>query len=298
MTNYDFGISWNWEYDSDFIGLLECACQQNSLTLLNITPYNLNEILHSLDNGIISFKVFFDRASDSDKHFIPVEQWAHDHNIFCINARERAVRSWNKAFIHYELINAGVHTPYTIIIPPYEEQPDLEAIDLSPLGENFFIKPAHGGGGEGIIREAILFNQVVIARQVKPADHYLLQAHVFPVQLDNRPAWFRVIYCTGKVYISWWDTHTHVYIPITAEEEKLYNLFQLYDITTKIAHVCKLELFSTEIALISNGLFIVVDYINDQVDLRLKSKADDGVPDDYVSDITERLIELVAAHCR
>ena len=296
MTNYDFSIAWNWEYDSDFIGLLECACRQNSLTLLNIIPDNLNEILHSLENGIISFKVFFDRASDTDKHFIPVDQWAHDNDIFRINAHEIAVRSWSKAIIHFELINAGVQTPYTIIIPPYEKQPDLKEIDLSLLGENFFIKPAHGGGGEGIIREATSFNQVLIARQVKPADYYLLQAHIFPVQLDTRPAWFRIIYCTGKVYLSWWNPHSHVYIPVTTEEEKRYNMYQIHNITNKIAHVCELELFSTEIALTPDDIFVVIDYINDQIDLRLKSKAIDGVPDDFVYDISGRLIDLVATH--
>jgi hypothetical protein len=63
-----------------------------------------------------------------------------------------------------------------------------------------------------------------------------------------------------------------------------------------IAQVCRLELFSTEIALTAEGLWIVVDYVNDQIDLRLQSKASDGVPDEIVGDITERLITLIEAH--
>jgi hypothetical protein len=56
-----------------------------------------------------------------------------------------------------------------------------------------------------------------------------------------------------------------------------------------------LDLFSTEIALTLDGLFMVVDYVNDPIDLRLQSKATDGVPDQIVSHIAESLVERVSA---
>jgi hypothetical protein len=62
------------------------------------------------------------------------------------------------------------------------------------------------------------------------------------------------------------------------------------------AHLCGLELFSTEVTLTPDGLFVVVDYVNDQIDLRLQSKTPDGVPDDIVRDVAARLATLVAAH--
>jgi hypothetical protein len=55
-------------------------------------------------------------------------------------------------------------------------------------------------------------------------------------------------------------------------------------------------LFSTEIAVTSDGRFVIVDYVNDPIDLRLQSKALDGVPDEIVKDITERLLELISLH--
>jgi hypothetical protein len=55
-------------------------------------------------------------------------------------------------------------------------------------------------------------------------------------------------------------------------------------------------LFSTEITITSDGRFVIVDYVNDPIDLRLQSKAFDGVPDDIVKDITERLVELILIH--
>jgi hypothetical protein len=55
-------------------------------------------------------------------------------------------------------------------------------------------------------------------------------------------------------------------------------------------------LFSTEITITSDGRFLIVDYVNDPIDLRLQSKTFDGVPDDIVKDITERLVELILIH--
>ena len=40
----------------------------------------------------------------------------------------------------------------------------------------------------------------------------------------------------------------------------------------------------------------MVDYVNDPVDLRLQSKAVDGVPDGYVESIAARLVRLVESH--
>ena len=198
--------------------------------------------------------------------------------------------------MHQILNSAGLHTPYTIILPPYEEHPLPPPIDLSVLGGCFTIKPAHGGGGEGVVIEATSLHQVLEARQECPTDRYLLQAHVVPVQLDSRAAWFRVIHCAGHVYPCWWDTQTHVYTPVTFAEESRYHLSPLRDITASLAHLCGLDLFSTEIALTADHLFVIIDYVNDQLDLRFQSKAMDGVPDEIMHELAERLVGLVA-HC-
>jgi hypothetical protein len=137
---------------------------------------------------------------------------------------------------------------------------------------------------------------VLAARQAHPTDRYLLQAHIVPIQLDARPAWFRVIYCAGQVYPCWWDTTTHVYTPVTLEEADRHGLSPLSNITTRLARLCGLDFFSTEISLSSDGLFVLIDYVNDQIDLRLQSKAADGVPDAIVRDMAERLAGLVAVH--
>jgi hypothetical protein len=43
---------------------------------------------------------------------------------------------------------------------------------------------------------------------------------------------------------------------------------------------------------------VVIDYVNDQPDLRLHSKAMDGVPDHIVQDVAARLVDLVMNQSR
>jgi hypothetical protein len=295
MRNYDLCLTWNWEYDADFVKLLNLACQSHGLSFLQITPENVLDMMQSITNEEIVFQVFFDRASDTDARFIPVVQWACNHVVHHINFHKLACRAWDKVAMH-QVISVSMNTPVTITLPSYNEQPLLPEIDLSSLGESFSIKPAYGGGGDGVINEATTLSQVLIARQEFPNQRYLLQGYIIPPHLGSRMAWFRVIYCAGKVYPCWWDNYTHIYTRVTSSEETCYNLGSLRSITSSVANLCGLTLFSTEITITSDGRFVIVDYVNDPIDLRLQSKTFDGVPDDIVEDITERLVELILIH--
>jgi hypothetical protein len=293
--HYDFCFAWNWEYDADFTQLLAAASERDGLSMLQVTPANLEATVQGLTNGEITFRSFFDRASDGDAGFMPLVEWAQAHSIPCVNSYQQARQAVNKASCHLDFITAGLYTPYTIILPTFSEQPEIPCVDLSPLGSLFAIKPSHGGGGDGVIVEATAWEQVLAARQQFPDDHYLLQAHITPVPLDGREAWFRVIGCVGQVYPCWWDTRTHIYTPLTAEEESRYGLQVLREIPLTIERLYGLELFSTEVAYTAEGLFVVVDYINDPIDLRLQSKALDGIPDSIVVEIVDKLVGFVKA---
>ncbi|HVP79446.1 MAG TPA: hypothetical protein VMV04_16290 [Thermodesulfobacteriota bacterium] len=295
MRNYDLCLTWNWEYDADFVRLLSLACQSRGLSFLQITPENVLQMMRCIANEEIGVQVFFDRASDADTRFIPVVQWARNHVAHHINFHELARRAWDKAAMH-QVISASVNTPLTLTLPSYDEQPMLPEIDLSSLGESFTIKPAYGGGGVGVINEATTLSQVLIARQEFPTQRYLLQDYILPARLGSRMAWFRAIYCTEKVYLCWWDHHTHIYTHVTSDEETCYNLGSLHSITSSVAHLCGLTLFSSEIALTADGRFVIIDYVNDPIDLRLQSKTFDGVPDDIVRDIAERLADFILIH--
>jgi hypothetical protein len=293
MLTYDLCIAWNWEYDTDFIGLLDQACRERGLSLLQVTPGNLEHIIYQLNAQEISFGAFFDRASEADERFLPLVRLANESGVRFINSHEYAVRAADKSVMHPVLIHAGLHTPYTIVLPSWDEQPEVEQADLSPLGEHFVIKPACGSGGDGVLRQAASWAQVLEARREHHFDKYLLQACIEPKILGDRPAWFREIYCTGKIYICWWSHRNGIYIPVTPEEENCHELGPLYDAGLKLAEISGLDLFSTEIAYTPDDLFVVVDYVNDPIDLRMQSNAMDGVPDWMVQDITRRLAEMV-----
>ena len=81
---YDLCFAWNWEYDADFAALLAAACLQQKVSLLQVTPTNLGETLQAILAGDLGCRVFFDRASDDDPAFLPLAEWAHQHDILSI----------------------------------------------------------------------------------------------------------------------------------------------------------------------------------------------------------------------
>ena len=193
--------------------------------------------------------------------------------------------------MHLELISAGIHTPYTILLSPFLEQPALPDLDLTPLGNQFVIKPSNGGGSAGVILGASSLEQILRARMEFPDQKYLLQATVTPRTIQGRPAWFRVFYAVGETYPCWWHPLTHVFASVTQSEENKYELYPLHDITQRIASICKLDWFTTEIAL-TREEFVVVDYVNDHIDTRIQSTAVDGVPDEVIKSVAVQLVKL------
>jgi hypothetical protein len=290
MLRYDLCLPWYWEYDDAFVGLIERACVKHGKTLWQITPTNLLEAITALYKGEVNFGALLDRAQD-EVRFEPIGRWAREYGARRINPLELSLWSEDKATMHLELIQAGINTPHTILLAPFIEQPVVPPIDLSPLGKKFVIKPSNGGGGEGVIMDANSVEQILRARTEFPTHKYLIQAHVTPRILDGRIAWFRCFYSAGEAFPCWWHPETHVYALVTAQEELHYGLTNLRDVTKRIASICKLDWFSTEIALADD--FVVVDYVNDGIDTRVQSRAADGVPDEVMEQITDRLVGLI-----
>ncbi|MBK7320536.1 hypothetical protein [Candidatus Villigracilis affinis] len=286
---YDLCLPWYWEYDDVFVGMVERACIEEGISFWQIKPDNLLESITALYKGVTTFKTLLHRGQ-GEAIFDPIPRWAREFGVRRINPAEVSAWSEDKATMHLELINAGLHTPYTILLAPFLEQPVIPQIDLTPLGENFVIKPSNGGGGEGVIIGANSIEQILHARMEFPEQKYLIQAHVTPRILDGTPAWFRIFYANGETHPCWWDTETHIYSHVTAQDESQHRLGRLREITKRIASICKLDWFSTEIALADE--FIVVDYVNDEIDTRVQSQAMDGVPDEIMESITRQLVKI------
>lgn len=285
--DYDLCLPWYWEHDADFVGCVQHACDDLGLSCWQITPSNLLESVTSLFEGERSFRTLLDR-SQYDPRFGPIHRWAREHEARRINPPEVSAWSQDKATMHLELISAGIHTPHTILLSSFVEEPVIPDLDLTPVGPQFVIKPSHGGGGEGVVLGAFSMDQVLRARMEFPEQKYLVQATVTPRTIHGQPAWFRSFYANGQTHPCWWHPLTHVYTVVAPWDETHYELGPLRDITHRIASISRLDWFSTEIALTLEE-FVVVDYVNDVIDVRVQSKAVDGVPDDVVQSIGMQL---------
>lgn len=288
--HYDLCLPWYWEYDIDFVRYVQQTCDEQGLTFWQITPDNLLESITALYRGEKSFNTLLDRSQGDDR-FLPINNWAKEYDKRRINPPELSKWSEDKATMHLELISAGLHTPYTILLPSFLEEPAIASLDLSPLGHQFVIKPSNGGGSAGVILGASSLDQILRARMEFPEQKYLIQATVTPRTIQGRPAWFRVFYSVGMVYPCWWHPLSHVFASVTQSEEHRYELAPLHEITHRIASICKLDWFTTEIALTHED-FVVVDYVNDQIDTRVQSNAVDGAPDEVIQNVAANLVQL------
>lgn len=299
--NVNLLIAWDWPYDEPFMRLLTEAFQARDLTLLQATPRNLVRILDGLSVGRYSARAFLDRAADTSPQFEPLVDWARKNVPVRINPYERRSRAWIKTNLHWEFINAGIHTPYTIPIPSFNRQPALDPTpDLSPLGAPFSIKPDWGGGSWGVVTDANDWQDVQAAREALPSEALILQEFVEPETLRQpgwaspRRAWFRTLYACGRVLPCWWDDQTRLYLaPVTEEERAALGLDPLWEIAAAAARIAGLGLFSTEVARVPDGRYIVVDYVNDPVDLRFRPHAREGMPPEVARSVAEALAGFV-----
>ncbi len=292
MRTYDLAIAYKWKYDKEFVELIEQSFQRSGLKTFVIEKFNLSEVIDLTKKNKISFKALLDRASDEDLEFIPLTKLLKRKKCYLINPHNKVVKSIDKVLIHKKLIKKKFQLPKTFSIQPYDKQNELLITDeeLKLLGSSFIIKPAtFSGGGEGVIRNATSLDQIQKERIKNHNDKYIVQEKIHPRMLNERRAWFRVIYTFGQVLPTWWDDKTHIYHSVTNNETKKYNLIPLDRISKKLARITRLDYFSTEIALTKDHKFILIDYINDQCDMRLRSNHVDGIPDEVVSEFVEAM---------
>lgn len=301
MNVFDFAIAFTWEYDFDFVDAIENHLQRSNLTTYRVTIYNIKEVTEKVKGKKLFFRTYLDRASDVDDDFLELAKILTRRKVKVFNPYDKVHHAIDKASMHLEFITAGINVPYSIIIPPQKHNSDLKISveDLAVLGRPFIIKPCNTtGGGIGVVTGAETLKEVLDERSNFDADKYILQQKIYPKYLDGKRAWFRCFWAFGKAIPCWWDDQTHIYETITDEEFNKYNFRKLNEITRKIAKLTSLDFFSTEIAITDENKFIVIDYVNDQCDMRLKSKHADGIPDEVIIDITQQLKKAVIKEVR
>jgi hypothetical protein len=296
-NTYDLALAWNWEYDAEFISVIEERARDHGISTYQIHRQNAAETYELFKKKRLFFRTVLDRASDEDEAFHPLaHEFARKTPPFVINPYNKLKRAADKATMHLELMTHGVHVPYTIIISPYNQRKEVELslTDLAKLGRPFIIKPANTtGGGIGVVMGAETLKDVIETRQHHKNDKYLLQEAIRPAYLSDNRGWFRVFYAFGNIIPCWWDDQTHLYGMVQPEEESVFGLHELRHITSIIQQACQLDFFSTEIVFTTKDQFVVVDYVNEMCDMRLQSKHIDGVPDQVVHSIAASLLDYV-----
>ncbi len=292
----DLLVAYDWPYDRPFLALLDETLRGRGAGLWPVGPEGLAAAVETLRGGALHPRAYLDRATDTSPEFGPLDDWAERNIAVHINPGERRRQAWYKTNLHWAFIEAGIHTPYTIAIPSMHREPALEPPENLPLlGVPFSIKPDLGGGGWGVVTNAESWDDVLATRRLIPSEDLILQAFIEPAILGGRRAWFRILYACGRILPCWWDDKTRLFgPPVSDEDAARLNLSTLWTIAETAARIAGLQLFSTEVALVPDGRFIAVDYVNDPVDLRFQPHAREGMPAEVARAIAKATSAFVA----
>ena len=151
---YHLGIAWDWEFDRDFILMLESQIQSHRMFSYSISHHNVNETIRKLQKGDLRFGAFLDRAGDSDEKFIPLARAVRKTSAYFMNHPDLVLHAIDKATMHLEFIEKGIEVPFSVIITPYvrKKEVELRLSDIAKLQWPFIIKPANTtGGGIGVV---------------------------------------------------------------------------------------------------------------------------------------------------
>ncbi|MDD5668420.1 MAG: hypothetical protein PHE58_00090 [Candidatus Omnitrophica bacterium] len=291
---FDLAILWNWAYDREFIMRIHNAVVALGLKPYFVQPFNVDETIRLLKEKQLEFLACFDRASDTDYRFSDIVHILQEQSAFFVNGPEQIKWIDDKILIHMDFIFNKIPVPPTFIYFPTDERRVIQ-LKIKQLGLPFVVKPAHGvdSGGAGVLLNARSVDDVYQWHSRYKDFIFLLQKQIVPCVMDTRLAWFRVFNVMGKTIPCWWDPCTHIYCPVTEAEIKKFQLQSLAEITKKIGRIFKLGFFSTEIAIEKEKELFVVDYINDQCDMRRKSQFPDGICDEVVDYIAGELAAQV-----
>ena len=299
MEIYDLALAYIWEYDVDFINLIEEKFKESEFSTFIISGHNIAEVLEAVLNRKLHFNFYLDRAWDEDERYEILGRTLTRRKSFLFNPYKNVRHAIDKASMHLEFITAGLHVPHSIIIPPHCESEDLfiSLEDLAMLGRPFIIKPCNTtGGGVGVVTGAETLKEILNERTTNSEDKYIIQKKIYPKILEGKRAWFRSFWAFGKPIPVWWDDGTHLYESITQDDYRNFKLKKLRQITKRIAQIISLDFFSTEIVLTEDDNFVVIDYVNDQCDMRLKSRHYDGIPDNIVDEIIKSMLRFTIDH--
>lgn len=299
MQEYDFGLTWCEKEKEHFTTSLKDASAKKNLSFLWIYDENVRDLVKRLESGDLKVKFLLDNVATYAEEKDPYTRVCYavkDNGGVIVNDPDRAKIATDKSIMHYELVNAGITTPFSVIIRNWQPADfKLTKEEKEKLGKPFVIKPASGYARQGVIQNArSTIRAIARARNFDPGDNFLLQEKIEPTEFGGRRAWFRVFHIFDTIIPCWWDDRTSVYEHVSESEFKDYRLAPLARIVAKIADIMPMVWFSTEIAIdrkFGAPRFVAIDYVNDQCDMTAQSQDKAGVPDAIVAFIAKSIVD-------
>jgi len=286
-----------------FAGLLEREARDRGLIFFHCRNNDQAETLRcALLDGSLTIDCLVDYMGRSFAHDYELGCAVKDSGGIVLDDPDRVRIYGDKAVMHDELERAGVELPRTLIWRPDQPSRDLSAGERHFLGARIVCKPARGSGAGGVVLDlggsrAALDD----ARAYDPDDHYLLQEFVAPLDLDGRPAWFRVYNCFGRVFACFWHPSTHETALVTPCEMVAYGLHELERISHTIAAISGYTWFSTEIAVAERAgrrAFLPIDYLNNKCFMLMHSEVGAwGMPDAVAETVAREIAEQTQRRC-
>lgn len=296
---YDLVMTHKLDADDYFIHRIQQHCAEAGLNFFLVEPLWVQRFYEYFARNEVWARVLLNMHSE---HHLPDDIYhrlvllAHHKNTKVIDPPDLAQAAFDKARMHGRLIGTGIHVPYTVVVPrdataTFQLTPEQRA----QLGVPFVIKPSHGYGRRGVILDALDESHLTRSVSAWSNPSYLLQKKIIPRVVVDRPAYWRVFYCFGSVWITWWNCFTDSYRLATEPELEQHGLGKLTEIIRRIAEIAQMKFFSSEIAQTESGEFVVIDYVNDQCHMLSQSAAPKmGVPDVVVAEIAHRLVNAAA----
>ena len=298
MRIYDLAMTHLLDADDFFIHRVQSHCAQAGLNFFLIEPLWVNGFLENLRTGGVSCRVLLNMHSDHHRPedvFYRLVHLAAERGSKVIDPPDIAIAAFDKARLHPRLIAAGISVPPSIILSREEAGHfKLSTEQAAMIGAPFVIKPNMGYGRRGVVLDAM--SEADLWRSVAAWDnsHYLLQRKIVPRHVAGRPAYFRVYYVFGDVWICWWNCHTDEYRRLAPGDLEESFVETLRRVVRQIASLTGMNFFSSEIAVDESNQFVVIDYVNDQCHLLTQTANPRiGVPDDVVAEIAARLTAAV-----
>ncbi len=284
--------------DSDdyFIHRVQQECAERRLNFFLVEPLWVERFYECYSRNEVWARVLLNMHSE---HHLPDDIYhrlvllAHRRETRVIDPPDIALAAFDKERMHERLLHAGFHVPDTLFV----HQNEVEAFRLSEeqraqLGQPFVVKPSHGYGRRGVVLDAQSEADVARSAAAWPNRSYLLQRKITPRALADGPAYWRVFFVFDEVWTCWWNCYTDRYRAATDVERSEFHLDELERIVRGVASLSGMKFFSSEIAQLEDGRFMLIDYVNDQCHM-LSQTADPrmGVPDPIISQIARKLVE-------